>query len=62
MGVGDLTVTLVGTYDTLALAIVAWTAGTDTTPATDSHELHQFQVTGAGQPSFALIKIVKATA
>ena len=34
---GALTVTLVGTYNTLALAIAAWDAGTDTTPATDNH-------------------------
>ena len=57
---GALTVTLVGTYKDLADAIAAWDAGTDTTPTTDSHELHQLQVTGAGQPSFALIKILKA--
>jgi len=56
---GALTVTLVGTYNTLALAIAAWDAGTDTTPATDNHELH-IVPGGAGQPSFALIKIVKA--
>ncbi len=60
MGVGDLTVTLVGTYNTLALAIVAWTAGTDTTPATDNHELHILPG-GQGRPTFNLIKIVKAT-
>lgn len=55
---GALTVTLVGTYNTLALAIAAWDAGTDTTPATDSHELH-IVPGGQGQPTFNLIKIVK---
>ncbi len=61
MGVGDLTVTLVGTYNTLALAIAAWDAGTDTTPATDNHELHILPGS-QGRPTFALIKILKATA
>ena len=61
MGVGDLTVTLVGTYATLALAIAQWDLGTDTTPATDSHELHILPG-ASGRPSYALIKIVKATA
>ena len=61
MGVGDLTVTLVGTYNTLALAIAAWDIGTDTTPATDSHELHILDG-GSSSPTFALIKIVKAAA
>jgi len=56
---GALTVTLVGTYATLALAIADWDAGTDTTPATDSHELHILPG-GQGLPTFALIKIVKA--
>ncbi len=60
MGVGDLTVTLVGSYDTIELAIVAWTTGTDTTPATDSHQL--IIEPGVGPGRIHLIKILKATA
>ena len=56
---GELTVTLVGTYNTLALAIAAWDAGTDTIPTTDSHELHILPGS-QGRPTFALIKILKA--
>ena len=55
---GELAVTIVGTYNTLALAIAAMNAGTDTT-ATDYHKLIQFQSVGAGQPSFAVIKSVR---
>ena len=55
---GALAVTLVGSYKTLALAIAAWDAGTDTTPATDSHELHIEH--GIGNSRYHLIKIVKA--
>ncbi len=62
MGVGDLTVTIVGTYNTLALAVAAWDAGVDTTPATDSHQIIISPVQGSGLPSFTLIKILKATA
>ena len=58
--VGELAVTIVGTYDTLASAVAAMDAGTD--PAvTDYHKLIQFQETGAGQPSFAVIKSVRAS-
>ncbi|KKL57310.1 hypothetical protein LCGC14_2236690 [marine sediment metagenome] len=60
MGVGDLTVTLVASYDTIELAIVGWTAGTDTTPATDSHQL--IIEPGIGTGRYHLVKIVKATA
>jgi len=60
MAVGKLTVTLVGSYDTLELAIVDWHAGTDPTPATDSHQLIIEQ--GIGKGRYHLIKIVKATA
>ena len=55
---GALTVTLVGSYDTIEAAIVAWDAGTDTTPATDSHQL--FIEPGIGTGRFHLIKVVKA--
>jgi len=55
---GALTVTLVGSYDTIEAAIVAWDAGTDTTPATDSHQL--IIEPGIGTGRYHLIKIVKA--
>lgn len=55
---GALTVTLVGSYATMALAIAAWDAGTDTTPATDSHKLIIDPV--VGKDRYHLIKIVKA--
>ena len=55
---GALTVTLVGSYNTIELAIAAWDAGTDTTPATDSHKL--FIEPGIGPGRYHLVKIVKA--
>ena len=58
MAVGDLTVTLVGSFNTLELAIVAWTAGNDAVPATDSHQL--FIKDGIGSNRFQLVKIAKA--
>ncbi len=54
---GELAVSLVGSYKTLALAIAAWDTGTDTTPATDSHQLHVEE--GQGNARYHLIKIVK---
>ena len=57
MATGDLTVTLVGSFDTVVLAIVAWTAGRDTVPATDSHQL--FIEPGTGTGRYKLIKIAK---
>ena len=58
--VGELTVTLVGSYDTIEEAIVDWDAGTDTTPATDSHQL--VIEPGIGAKRIHLIKILKAAA
>jgi len=55
---GALTVTLVGSYDTVELAIAAWDAGTDTTPATDSHQL--FIEPGTGPGRYRLVKVLKA--
>lgn len=55
--VGELTVTIVGTYATLALAVAAWDNGTD--PAvTDHHELVVLPG-GQGSDSYALIKVVR---
>ena len=55
---GELAVTIVGTYDNMIEVVAAWDAGTDTTPATDSHELHI--ESGIGPARHHLIKIVKA--
>jgi hypothetical protein len=54
---GELTVTLVGSYNSIELAIAAWDAGTDTTPGTDSHQL--FIEPGQGAARIHLIKVVK---
>lgn len=54
---GELTVTIVGSYATLALAITAWDAGTDTA-ATDHHEIIIDPVVGADR--YHLIKVVRA--
>ena len=54
---GALTVTLVGSYDTMELLIVAWTAGTDTVPATDSHQV--FIEPGIGPGRYHLVKVLK---
>ena len=57
--VGELTVTIVGTYATLALAVAAWDLGED--PAvTDHHELVILPA-GQGTDAYALIKVVRAT-
>ena len=55
---GELTVTIVGTYATLALAVTAWDAGIDTA-VTDHHELVVLPG-GQGSVSYALIKVVRA--
>lgn len=56
MAAGDLTVTLVGNYDTLVLAIVAMTAGNDAT-VDDKHLL-----VPTGGATYAVIKYVRAAA
>lgn len=55
---GEQTVSLVGTYNTLALAIAAWDAGT-LTAITDRFELHVLPG-GQGSATFALIKVETA--
>ena len=54
---GALTVTLVGSYDTIELAIVAWDAGTDTS-IEDHHELIIEPGIGAGR--YHLVKVLRA--
>jgi len=59
MAAGDLTVTIVGSYDTLALAIAAMDAGNDAL-ATDYHDLIIEPGTGPGR--YKVIKYVRAAA
>jgi hypothetical protein len=59
MALGDLTVTVVGTYDTFALAIAAMDAGNDAL-ATDSHQL--FIEPGLGPGRYKVLKYVRAAA
>ena len=55
---GELTVTIVGTYNTLALAVAAMDAGTDAA-ATDHHDLVVLPA-GQGTKAYAVIKYVRA--
>lgn len=59
MAIGDLTVTIVGTYNTMALAIAAMDAGNDAV-ATDHHDL--YIQPGIGASRFVVVKYVRATA
>ena len=54
---GELTVTIVGTYKTLALAVAAMDAGTDPA-ATDYHKL--IVENGIGNARYTVIKSVRA--
>ena len=54
---GALTVTLVGSYDTMELAVAAWDAGTDTS-IEDTHQL--FIEPGVGAARYHLVKVVRA--
>lgn len=56
MVAGDLTVTLVGQYATIVLAIAAMTAGNDAA-VTDHHDLIH-----TGGSTYAVIKYVRAAA
>lgn len=60
MAAGDLTVTIVGTYATLALAVAAMDAGNDAL-VTDSHQLVVIPG-GAGGCTFCVLKYVRAAA
>jgi hypothetical protein len=60
MAAGDLTVAVVGTYDTLALAVAAMDAGNDAV-ATDHHDLIILPGGGGSKP-FAVIKYARAAA
>ena len=57
MATGDLTVTVVGTYDTFALAVAAMDAGNDAA-ATDSHQL--FIEPGVGAGRYKVLKYVRS--
>jgi hypothetical protein len=56
MAAGDLTVTIVGVYASLALAVAAMDAGNDAA-VTDHHDLVH-----VGGSAFAVIKYVRAAA
>ena len=56
MAAGDLTVTVVGSYDTMALAVAALTAGNDAA-VTDSHKL--FIENGIGAGRYVVLKYVR---
>lgn len=59
MAAGDLTVTVVGTYATLALAVAAMDAGNDAA-VTDHHDL--IIEPGIGANRYVVIKYVRAAA
>jgi hypothetical protein len=61
MAAGDLTVTIVGTYATMALAVAAMDAGNDAL-ATDHHDLYIMPGDGGGSPRFVVVKYVRAAA
>jgi len=59
MAAGDLTVTIVGSYNTLELAVAAMDAGNDAA-ATDHHDL--LIEPGIGPSRYKVIKYVRAAA
>jgi len=60
MAAGDLTVTIVGTYATLALAVAAMDAGNDAA-VTDHHDLYILPSAFGASP-FVVVKYVRAAA
>jgi single-stranded DNA-specific DHH superfamily exonuclease len=60
MAAGDLTITVVGTYASLALAVAAMDAGNDAL-VTDHHDL-VILPGSAGTAPFAVLKYVRAAA
>ena len=59
MAAGDLTVTIVGSYATLALAVAAMDAGNDAA-ATDHHDLYIEH--GVGTNRYVVVKYARAAA
>ena len=57
MATGDLTVTVVGSYNTMALAVAVLTDGNDAA-ATDSHQL--FIEPGVGANRYVVLKYVRS--
>ena len=57
MATGDLTVTIVGSYNTMALAVAAMDAGNDAA-TTDSHQL--FIEDGVGADRYVVLKYVRS--
>lgn len=58
---GDLTVSIVGTYTTLALAVAAMDEGNDAI-ATDHHDLVVLPAGAKGAKQFAVIKYARSAA
>lgn len=61
MAAGDLTVTVVGSYATLALAVAALDAGNDAL-VTDHHDLYIMPENASGGLPFVVLKYVRAAA
>lgn len=61
MAAGDLTVSVVGTYATLALAVAAMDAGNDAA-VTDHHDLYIMPSNASGGLPFAVVKYARAAA
>lgn len=59
MAAGDLAVSIVGSYDTMALAVAAMDAGNDAL-ATDHHDL--YILPGVGKARFVVVKYARAAA
>ena len=61
MAAGDLTVTVVGSYSTMAEAVVALTAVNDAA-VTDHHDLYILPSNASGGLPFVVLKYVRAAA
>ena len=61
MAAGDLTVTIVGSYATLAEAVVALDEGNDAA-STDHHDLYIMPTNASGGLPFVVLKYVRAAA
>lgn len=61
MAAGDLTVTIVGSYATLAAAVAGMDAGNDAA-TTDHHDLYIMPNNASGGLPFVVLKYVRAAA
>lgn len=60
MGEGDLTITVVGSYDTMALAVAAINDGGNDAEATDHHDI--YIEPGVGPDRYVVIKYAREPA